>query len=209
MKLPFYALTLITHKNDTPLDEYLRFIHHCAVAGITSLQLREKQASYQDCLTLGRQLKSILTAFHIPLIVNDNVALAIELDADGVHLGQTDTSPIVAREQLGPDKIIGLSIDSKENLQTANTLPIDYVGIGAIFPTKTKQNISTIWGLDGLAKISPLSKHPIVAIGGIDESNTQNVVHAGAHGVAVISAIHDSINPQQTIKNIRQQIGGK
>lgn len=204
-----YSLTLITHKNDIPIDQYLRFIHHCAIAGITALQLREKQASYQECLELGRQLKPILADFHIPLIINDNVALAIELDADGVHLGQTDMCPIVARKQLGDDKIIGVSIDSKENLQTANNLPIDYVGIGAIFPTETKQNVTTIWGLDGLTAIASQSKHPIVAIGGINESNAQQVIQAGAQGIAVISAIHEAMDPNQTIKNIRHQIGVK
>lgn len=209
MNYPFYSLTLITHKNNTPIDQYLHFIHQCAIAGITALQLREKQASYQECLELGRQLKPILADFQIPLIVNDNVALAIELDAEGVHLGQTDTCPMRARQQLGDDKIIGLSIDSIQNLHTANELPIDYVGVGAIFPTETKQNVTTIWGLDGLTAMAPLSKHPIVAIGGINESNTEEVMHAGAHGIAVISAIHDAMNLAQTIKSIRQKIGEK
>ncbi len=207
MKTPYYTLMLVTHKNNTPTRDYLQFIQCCAESGITALQLREKNASYPELLDLGQQLKHILAPFDIPLIINDNVTLAIELNADGVHLGQSDACPMSARERLGPEKIIGLSIDSLENLHDANQLPIDYVGVGAIYPTPTKHNVATIWGIDGLTMLSALSKHPIVAIGGINESNTDEVRRAGAHGIAVISALHDSTNPQNTVNNLRHFIG--
>jgi len=207
MKIPYYTLMLVTHKNNTPIHEYLRFIQCCAESGITALQLREKNASYTELLELGTQLKHILTPFDIPLIINDNVDLAIELNADGVHLGQSDACPIDARERLGAEKIIGLSIDSVENLHAANQLPINYVGIGAVFPTATKHNVATIWGVEGLSRLSALSKHPVVAIGGINESNTSNVKCAGAHGIAVISALHDSTDLQNTVHNLRHHIG--
>ena len=207
MNHSFYKLTLVTHKNNTPTDDYLRFIQRCAASGITALQLREKNESYSELLEFGRQIKHILAPFNIPLIVNDNVELAIELDADGIHLGQTDDCPITTRQRIGSEKIIGLSIDSLENLHIANQLPIDYVGIGAIFPTLTKPNVTTIWGTDGLATLSTFTKLPIVAIGGINESNTGAVMLAGAHGIAVIGALHDSNNPENSIKNLRNLIG--
>lgn len=207
MKIPYYTLMLVTHKNDTPTHDYLQFIQCCAESGITALQLREKNASHAELLDLGQQIKRILAPFDIPLIINDNVTLAIELNADGVHLGQSDACPINTRQRLGTEKIIGLSIDSVENLHVANQLPIDYVGIGAIFPTATKHNVATIWGTEGLLKLSAVSKHPIVAIGGINESNTSNVKRAGAHGVAVIGALHDSSAPKNTVSNLRHLMG--
>ena len=207
MKIPYYTLMLVTHKNNILTRDYLQFIQSCAESGITALQLREKNASYAELLELGQQIKHILAPFDIPLIINDNVTLAIELNADGVHLGQSDACPMSARQRLGSKKIIGLSIDSMENLHAANQLPIDYVGVGAIFPTPTKHNVATIWGIDGLTMLSAQSKHPIIAIGGINESNTAEVKRAGAHGIAVIGALHDSTDPQNTVKNFRHLIG--
>lgn len=204
MKNNDYKLTLITHKNNTSLDEYLQFITICAQSGITALQLREKNLSFNALVALGRQLQVVLKPFNIPLIINDNIDLALELDADGVHLGQSDGSHSAARKRLGPHKIIGVSIDSLQNLESANELPIDYVGIGAIFPTQTKSNVTTIWGIAGLQQLAPLSKHPIIAIGGINESNASCVFQAGAHGIAVIGAIHQTNDPATTIKKLLQ-----
>lgn len=204
MKIDDYKLTLVTHKNNISFDEYLQFITICAQAGVTAVQLREKNLSFNALITLGRQLQSVLKPFNIPLIINDNIDLALELDADGIHLGQSDGSPCDARERLGPQKIIGVSIDSLQNLESANELPIDYVGIGSIFPTQTKSNVKTIWGITGLHQLAPLSKHPIIAIGGINESNASNVFQAGAHGIAVIGAIHQARDPATTIKKLLQ-----
>lgn len=195
-------LTLVTHQNQTPINDYLGFIKVCARAGITAVQLRDKQSSFEDCLALGQALKEILAPFSIPLIINDNIDLTIALDADGIHLGQSDGCPIKARQRLGTNKIIGISIDSIENLLTANQLPIDYVGIGAIFTTQSKSNVKTIWGLDGLSHLSSLSQHPIIAIGGINEINAEHVMRAGADGIAVIGAIHDSVCPADTVKKL-------
>jgi thiamine-phosphate pyrophosphorylase len=103
---------------------------------------------------------------------------------------------------LGPGRIIGVSIDSSENLERANKLSIDYVGVGAIFPTKNKANVAMVWGLDGLRKISAISKHPVIAIGGIDEYNAGEVIKAGASGIAAIRVFHDAVSPQATCKNL-------
>lgn len=197
------TLTLVTHQNNLPNQDYLAFIRTCAEAGITAVQFRDKRASYQDSLTFGKALKAMLAPFSIPLIINDNVELALELDADGVHLGQTDGCPIAARQRLGSKKIIGISIDSEENLLTANQLPVDYVGIGAIFPTQSKNNVKTVWGIDGLRHLSSLSKHPVIAIGGINESNGEAVMRSGAHGIAVIGAIHDAASPSHAVSTLR------
>ena len=148
----------------------------------------------------------MLDPLHIPLIINDHIDVAIELNASGVHLGQSDGDPLLARQRLGSDKIIGLSIDSKDQLLAANDLPLDYVGIGAVFPTTSKHHVSTVWGIDGLKKLAKISKHPIVGIGGINKKNTEEVMLAGASGIAVIAALHDADDPSQLTHDLRYMI---
>src|SRR5699024_3956791 len=120
----------------------------------------------------------------------------------GVHLGQNDGDAISARLLLGQDKIIGVTVNTFEELEQANQLPIDYIGLGAVFPTQTKVNVRTIWGIDNLAKACQLAKHPIVAIGGIDETNGQSVIQAGVTGIAAVGAIHNSSSPAKTIQTL-------
>lgn len=195
----YVKLMLITNKKDKPLGEYLEFIRLCAQSGITSVQLREKDLSYDELREFGKQLLVLLKPFGIPLIVNDNANLAYELDADGVHLGQSDGNILEARALLGPNKIIGLSVYSSEQMLIANTLPIDYVGLGNVFSSKTKSEISVL-GCDGFKKIALLSNHPVIAIGGIKVSNAGEVMRSGAHGIAAIGLFHDAQDPVVTIK---------
>lgn len=205
----FYKLMLVTNRQQTPMDDYLQFIKICAHAGITSVQLREKNQAPGVLYEFGVKLKHILDPLQIPLIVNDDIELALKLNASGVHLGQTDGNPEQARALLGPDKIIGVSIDTEENLIIANQLRIDYVGIGAIFPTSNKNNVATIWGVDGLRQLAPHSKHPIIGIGGINESNAPEVLASGASGIAVIGALHESENPTLTTHNLRHTLDNR
>jgi len=188
-------LTLITQKNNTPTSDYLLHIEKCLKAGVSAVQLREKKLSYDNLLSFGYALKQQLIKYHIPLIVNDNLELALQLDADGLHLGQNDGDVIEARKQLGDNKILGLSIDNLDQVLASNSLPIDYIGIGAIFNTVNKKNIKTIWGVDGLKTSIKLAKHPVVAIGGVNLSNIHAVVKCGVAGVAAIGAFHDTQNP--------------
>lgn len=202
MNNPFFKLMLVTNKKNIALETYLDFIKQCAEAGITSVQLREKSLSFDELLILGKHIQTILKPFSIPLIINDHLELAYQLNAEGVHLGQKDGCVFAAREKLGNDKIIGLSVDTIEQLYDANKYPINYVGIGAIFPTQNKPDVSTFWGCQGLKQIVSLTKHPIVAIGGIDESNVSLVMKAGAHGIAAIGAFHDSRDPTTSTRNL-------
>ena len=181
---------LVTHKLHHPLLPYLDFIRTSIASGVTSVQLREKTLSRDELLAFGQALQDILIPLHIPLIINDHVDIALALQADGVHLGQQDMHPSEARKILGDKVLIGWSVDTEAQLHIANTLPIDYVGIGAIFPTKHKSDITTIWGLDGLARAAHISKHPIVAIGGIEMHNIPDILAAGADGIAGIGLFH-------------------
>ncbi|MGE4348795.1 MAG: thiamine phosphate synthase [Candidatus Berkiella sp.] len=202
----FYKLMLVTHRQNYPLDQYLYFIKCCVIFGITSVQLREKNASYRFLVEFALRLKEILDPFSIPLIINDRLDVALASNACGLHLGQSDGSVLHAREMLGADKIIGTSINSIERLEAANHFPINYVGMGAIFKTKTKNNVIKHWGLQGLKQAAKLSCHPIVAIGGITTKNVADVLKNGANGIAVISAIHDASDAREVTQQLRKSI---
>jgi thiamine-phosphate pyrophosphorylase len=159
--------------------------------------------SYHELLAFGFELKKLTTKYQKKLIINDNVALTIELDADGVHLGQTDGNINLARKQLGNSKIIGLSIESDEQLILANqSNNLDYVAASAVFTSKSKTNLQKIWGIEGLTKFCKISKHPVIAIGGIDINNILEVVQTGVNGVAIINAIHESSKPKIYIQKL-------
>lgn len=165
-----------------------------AVAGgITMFQYREKGAGAltgEDRLALGRRLQQICRAHRIPFIVNDDLELALALDADGMHVGQEDEAASVIRARIGPGKIVGVSAHTVEEAQKAIHDGADYLGIGPIFPTRSKadaKEASGTWLIERLRKLG-LSV-PIVGIGGITHHNAASVLQAGADGISVISAI--------------------
>lgn len=206
--LPYATrLVFVTYKNNILLDSYLSLVIECAKSGITSVQLREKNASYSELLDFGKALKTVLNPFSIPLIINDCTELACELDAQGVHLGQSDGSVLEARKKLGKNKIIGLSVETLDQVLLANDLPVDYIGVGAIFQATSKKDVTTFWGVHGLNAAAQLSKHPIVAIGGVNENNAETVIKAGAHGIAAIGAFHRTPDATITTKNLRAIVG--
>ena len=158
------------------------------------IQWREKGTKYRK--RNARWVQKILEKHpEVPLIINDDIRLAKALNADGVHLGQTDDSVTKAREILGPNKMIGLPIESFKQLEQANTLPIDYVTASAVFLSQTKPDCRTLWGLHDLAQLVKMSAHPITAIGGINTQNAIQVIRTGVHGIAVVSAIHNAPHP--------------
>lgn len=209
MNVSSLKLCLITHPEHYSIENHEHLVLQAISGGVTSVQVRNKTNSHSTTGALAIALISRLRPLKIPVIINDNVDLAKEVDADGVHLGQSDQNPFEARQILGPDKIIGLSIETYEQLNQANQLQcIDYIAASAIFPSKTKPDCNTIWGLEGLRKITQSSTHPVVAIGGVNINNIRELMDAGACGAAVISAIYDHPQPQQAadalIKEINQ-----
>ncbi len=164
-------------------------VSDAARAGVSCVQLREKHADTRLFLTKALDLVSILGPLNIPLIINDRVDIALAVKAAGVHLGQSDMPYAHARRLMGPDAIIGLSVETWEDVEDAQELDVDYLGVSPVFSTPTKTDTKTPWGLDGLERIRHFSRHPLVAIGGINESNAQDTIHAGADGIAVVSAI--------------------
>ncbi|MFA1820942.1 thiamine phosphate synthase [Virgibacillus oceani] len=175
-----------------------------ANAGITAFQFREKGVgalSGQDKTALGKQLRAICRQHQIPFIVNDDVDLVNELDADGIHVGQEDLSVRELREVF-PDKIIGLSV-SRNELAESPLAFVDYVGAGDIFGTSSKAHDKSAVGLDWIVELrNQFPKLPIVGIGGINTDNAGSVIEAGADGVAVISSIAKANNIKEAVDQL-------
>jgi thiamine-phosphate pyrophosphorylase len=198
MNNEYLKLCLVTNISSCNFDHYEKFISSAALGGVTSVQLREKNMDYSELKYFALMIQATLKPFNIPFIINDHVELAKEINADGVHLGQSDMPPLEARHILGENKIIGLSIESLAQLKIANHIDcINYIGASAIFSSHTKSDCKKIWGITGLKKLSTLTRHPIIGIGGITVNNVCEVIKNGADGVAIISAIHDHSNPQE------------
>jgi thiamine-phosphate pyrophosphorylase len=202
MKKNSTVLMLVTHKGTEPTGPYLDFVRRCVEAGVTCVQLREKSLSPDDLYDFGSALKELLDANNIPLIINDRVELCLALDAAGVHLGQSDGDVVEARSVLGPNKIIGLTVNHLEEVKNSRQQPIDYLGVSAIFPTHHKANVENVWGLEGLRQAARVACHPTVAIGGIDENNAFQVIEAGADGIAVIGALHRARDPEGVARHL-------
>lgn len=178
-----------------------------AVAGgVTMVQLREKDIDTRDFVELALRLKKALQGSGVPLIINDRIDVALAADADGVHIGQSDMPYGMARRLLGPDKIIGLSIENLSQLEEANSLDVDYVAASPVFATPTKTDTARPWGLDGLRRFKQLSVHPVVGIGGMNAGTAHDVFAAGADGVAVVSAIVAAGDPCKAAEQILASI---
>lgn len=174
--------------------------------GVTAVQLREKSCPMSDFIELGRELKSLLAPLQVPLIVNDRVDIALEIGADGVHIGQRDMDYRRARSLLGRDAIIGLSIETIEQAKAAGPLDVDYLGVGPVFATATKTDAAPPMGLAALAQVRAISRRAIVAIGGIGLENARQAIDAGADGVAVVSALCAADDPERAARELRQAV---
>ena len=181
-------------------------VSEAVAGGVTIVQLREKDASTGEFVELAFGLKEILKPYNVPLIINDRVDVALAVDAAGVHIGQSDMPCEIARKLLGPDKIIGLSVENMDDLLKANILDVDYVGISPVYGTPTKTDTAEPFGLEGLRRAVELSVHPTVAIGGMNASTITDVIAAGVDGVAVVSAICSAESPRLAAKDLNEII---
>lgn len=177
-------------------------VSEAVAGGVTLVQLREKHASTGEFVDLAFRMKEILKPYDVPLIINDRLDVALAVDAEGLHIGQSDMPYETARKLLGPDRIIGLSVENISDLLKANELDADYVGISPVFGTPTKKDTAEPFGLDGLRKAAELSVHPVVAIGGMNRDTAGDVIAAGADGVAVVSAICSADSPRSAAKEL-------
>lgn len=180
---------------DCPFQDVETVVADAARAGVCAVQLREKTAETREFLERAKRIKTILKGTGIPLIINDRVDIALACGAQGVHIGQSDMPYGETRRLMGPEALIGLSVERWEEVEEAQELDLAYIGVSPIFSTPTKTDTKTEWGFEGLAKIRAFSRHDLVAIGGLNAANIPETVRAGAHMVAVVSAICSAQDP--------------
>jgi thiamine-phosphate pyrophosphorylase len=178
-----------------------------AVAGgATIVQLRDKMADTRQMIETGRALQRVLTGSNALLIVNDDVEAAIALNADGLHIGQDDLAAIEARNKIGPDMILGLSVETLELAAAVDPAIVDYAGIGPVFATATKPDHKQPIGLTGLADLVRACPVRSVAIGGLKAEHVGPVLATGAEGLAIVSAICGQPDPQAATAAIAASI---
>jgi thiamine-phosphate pyrophosphorylase len=184
-----------------PLEEV---VMQAVQGGVTCVQLREKDLSTRAFVEEAARIKALLSPVNVPLIINDRVDVALAVGAKGVHVGQNDMPCALVRRLMGPAAIIGLSVETWEDVVRAQDQPVDYLGVSPVFETPTKTDTRSAWGLEGLARIKAYSRHPLVAIGGLNASNIAKVVQAGAEGIAIVSAICGAPDPNQAARDLIQ-----
>lgn len=171
--------------------------------GVTCVQLREKDLPYADFLATANDLKELCQQYHVPFIIDDNLEIALACDADGLHIGQKDMPAAKARKLLGPDKILGVSAQTVEQAVAAYKAGADYLGVGAVFPTGTKDDAVEVT-TDMLKAITATVPIPVVAIGGIKSNNLHQLKDTGIAGAAVVSAIFAQEDIKKAAANLRQ-----
>lgn len=199
-------LYLVTDSELMRDKDFYHCVEQAVKGGVTMVQLREKDCCTKSFIDKAKKLKEILSKYNVPLIINDRVDIALACNADGVHIGQSDMPYSTVRELIGKDKIIGLSVESKEQVLEANLLDIDYIAASPVFATDTKPDTLITWGYEGVSWIKSMSRHKIVAIGGMNKTTIAETIKAGADGVAVISAIISNDNPYQAAKDLSELI---
>jgi len=171
--------------------------------GVSVVQLREKNLETREFYQEGIAIRDLLKSRNVPLIINDRIDIALALDADGVHLGRSDMLAAIAREILGPAKLIGVSLDTIDDLDEPDTAYADYLAVSPVFLTQTKPDTAPAWGLEGLRTARTRTYKPLVAIGGISVENAEAVVAAGADCIAVVSAIVSAADPEASARKLR------
>ena len=201
-----YDLYLVTDEKMS-FDRDISYIVEQAVeGGVTMVQLREKELNTREFIKQSLNLKKLLSKYDVPLIINDRVDIALAVEADGVHVGQSDM-PYEYVKRLIPEKMmLGLSVETLDQAVEAEKYDLDYLSVSPVFFTPTKTNLYREWGIEGLRKLRSITKHKLIAIGGINSSNVAEVIRAGADGVAVVSAICAAEDPKATSKELKSII---
>ncbi|HIE59072.1 MAG TPA: thiamine phosphate synthase [Persephonella sp.] len=186
-------------------EDFTKKVEKALKFGVDIIQYRAKKKDAKDMIEEAIALKKLCIKYNVPLIINDRIDIALAIDADGVHVGQEDIPVLYVRKLIGNNKILGLSTKNLNHVEEANKLPVDYIGFGSIFPTNTKEN-AKVAGLEKLKKAVEISLQPVIAIGGINENNIDEVLKTGCSGVAIVSAIFAGENIEENTKNLKEKI---
>lgn len=195
----------MTDRNWLGEDTLLHQVELAIEGGATFIQLREKNLDEQHFLKEAVDIQELCKKHHIPFVVNDNVAIALQMNADGVHVGQSDMEAGKVREKLGADKILGVSAETVEQAILAEKNGADYLGVGAVFPTGSKTDAADV-SLDTLREICKSVSIPVVAIGGISQQNVCELKGTGIVGIAVISAIFGQSDIKDATEKLSQSV---
>ena len=198
-----YHLYLVTDEVERCRYGLVETVKRAVEGGVTLVQYRSEKLNHEEQKAQVLPLQAYLRSVGVPLIINDNVQLAVEIDAEGIHIGQNDMPVAEARALIGPDKILGLTVTTAEQMAKVDTTMVDNIGCGPVFPTITKDDAPPPMGVEGWAKLARLSPLPIVAIGGLNKERTAAIRATGlAAGVAVVSAICAAEDPTQAAKDL-------
>ena len=194
------SLYLVTDNSENE-EKFLKTIENAILGGVSVVQIREKTADTLEFYNLALKVKEITTKYNIPLIINDRVDVALAIDADGVHVGQSDMPCDVTRKLIGENKILGVSATTIEEAKKAENDGADYIGTGAVFPTTTKKDAESVSKKD-LTDIVKSINIPVVAIGGITKENASELKDTGIKGLSVVSAIMSADNPKKASEEL-------
>jgi len=201
-----YDLYIITDQKISHGKTHFEVAEAVLAGGATVLQFRDKEMDETEAIEVCRKINKLTRKKGIPFIINDLIEVAKVVGADGVHLGQEDAPLDFARKILGKDKIIGISVETVEQAIKAEKEDADYLGVGPIYPTATKLDAGRALGLARLKEIKEAVSIPVIAIGGIDEDNLEEVLRAGADGVAIISAVVGAPDITQACQKLKNKI---
>lgn len=200
--LKLYAVTDRKWTGEKTLEEQ---VEEALAAGVTFLQLREKHMEKGELLKEAKRIGEISNRYGVPFLIDDDVEMAIDCHADGVHIGQKDMPPKKARELLGEDKILGVTARTVEQATSAWEQGADYLGVGAAFPTSTKDDTEVITK-ETICQICEAVPIPVVVIGGITKEKIRQLKGCKASGVAVVSAIFASNNITGAVKSLKDEV---
>lgn len=198
-----YTVYLVTDAPERYAHGLLAGVEAALAGGVSLVQYRASTGTRRHLYETACVLRDLLRPRQVPLIINDQVDLALAVDADGVHVGQNDLPSDVVRRLIGPNKTLGLSITAPEQLDTVPPQTVDYLGLGPVFPTNSKDDAAPALGLEQLARLTARCTLPTVAIGGISLENASAVFAAGVDGLAVVSALSLATDPAAAARALR------
>lgn len=199
--LLLYAVTDRHWLKDETLENQ---VEKALQGGATFLQLREKSLDDDIFLAEAKEIQKLCKKYQVPFVINDNVDIALAIDADGVHVGQSDMEALDVRKRLGPDKIIGVSAQNVQQALLAQKHGADYLGVGAVFPTESKDDAEDV-SFETLKAICQAVDIPVIAIGGITKENVSELKGSGICGIAVISAIFAQKDIKAATKELKKR----
>lgn len=201
-----WTLYVITDAKLSRGRSHLEVAHLAIEGGASIIQFREKEMTTRELVETARRLKELTNQNDVPFIVNDRLDVALAVDADGVHVGQDDMPAALARQLIGPHKILGVSASTAEEALQAERDGADYVSASPVFTTPTKPDAPPPTGLEGLKAIVEAVNLPVIAIGGINQENAREVMEAGAQGVAVVSAVVSALDIVAAARRLRETV---